>query len=106
MQEYIVILITTNSSVSAKEIGESLVRRKLVACVNIIPKTRSIFRWKEKIEKTDEVLLILKTKRKLFDKIVRQVKEMHPYEVPEIIGLPIICGNRKYLGWIEKEVEG
>jgi periplasmic divalent cation tolerance protein len=105
MQDYIVIYITTNSFDSAKKIGKILLDKKLVACVNIVPKIKSVFRWKGKIEKEDEVLLILKTKRVLFDKIVQKVKEMHPYEVPEIIGLPIVCGNQSYLDWIEKEVE-
>jgi periplasmic divalent cation tolerance protein len=105
MQKYIVIFVTTNSSASAETIGEKLVENNLVACVNIVPKVKSIFRWKGKLEKSNEILLVLKTKSALFDKIVKQVKEIHPYEVPEIIGLPIICGNRKYLDWIEREVE-
>lgn len=106
MQEYIVILVTTDSSDSAQRIGQSLVNKKLVACCNIVSNIKSIFRWKGKIDKSDEVLLILKTKKDVFQKVVQEVRNLHPYEVPEIIALPIVYGNKDYLGWIEKEVEG
>ena len=105
MQEFIVIFVTTNSPRSAKKISQSLVKKKLVACSNIVNKIESVFRWKGKIEKSNEVLLILKTKKNLFDRIVQEVKDLHSYETPEIIALPIACGSEDYLEWIEKEVE-
>ena len=97
---YIIVLITVPTKKSAKQISEYLLENKLVACVNIISKVDSFFWWQKKIDKAREMLLIAKTQKKLFTKLVKAVKLKHPYTVPEIIALPIIMGNKQYLRWI------
>ena len=101
--EFIVIFITASSFDEAEKIGKTLVEKRLAPCVNIIRDVRSIFHWKGKVSDEKEVLLIAKSKRKNFEKIAEEVKRLHSYEVPEIIGLPISMGSKNYLDWIEKE---
>ena len=96
----IVILITAKDIKEAKKISEALVQRKLIACANIIQGVKSFFWWEGKVDRADEVLLILKTQKRLFKKIVTAVKSLHSYSVPEVIALPIIDGHKDYLRWI------
>ena len=105
MKEFIVIFVTSSSLEEAEKIGNSLVEKRLVACVNIMPEIKSIFLWKGKIAKEKEVLLIAKSRRELFDSIQNEVKVLHSYEVPEIIALPIEAGSEDYLEWIKKETQ-
>ena len=102
--EFIVVFITANSDKQARVMAEKLVAEKAAACVNITG-VDSLFAWKSKTEKTKEVLLIVKSSRKLFKKIEKIVKELHNYEVPEIIALPIITGSKSYLNWIKDSVK-
>ena len=102
---YIVLLITTSGSEEAHKIAEALLNQRKVACVNIMPKVDSLFWWQGNLDSAEESLLIIKTKASQLDEIVRLVKELHSYEVPEIIALPIIGGNQDYLDWISKEVQ-
>ena len=99
---YIVIFITAKNIKEANKIAEKLAKEKLVACANIVKGVRSVFWWEKKIDKADEVLLILKSKKSCFKKIVKTVTLLHSYNVPEIIALPIVDGNRDYLKWIEE----
>lgn len=100
---YVVILITTGSYEEAYKIADALVSQRGAACVNIVPKVKSLFRWRDKVEGAEENLLLVKTKAELFPEVVRVVKGIHSYEVPEIIALPVIEGTPDYLGWISKE---
>ena len=100
----IVVLITASSQKEANLISEKLIKLKLCACVNIIKGISSIYHWKGKVEKSKEVLLIIKTKKKSLNKLIKKVKELHSYSVPEIIALPILDGNKEYLNWIESVV--
>ncbi len=102
MANEIVIFITTSSLEEAEKIGKKLVEEKLVACVNIIPRVKSIFTWQEKICEEGESLLIIKTKEVLFDDILKKVKTLHSYTVPEVIALPIIKGLEDYLKWVRE----
>ena len=99
---YIVVFITTKNLKEANTIAAKLVKDRLIACANIIKGVRSIFWWQKKVDKTDEVLLILKSKKSSFKRIIKTVTLLHSYEVPEIIALPIIDGNRDYLKWIKE----
>jgi periplasmic divalent cation tolerance protein len=98
--EFVLILVTTNSQEEGERIARSLVDSKLSACVNIIPGFRSIYRWKGKIWDEGELLLLIKTRMALFEQVESKVKEIHSYEVPEIIAIPIIRGSETYLDWL------
>ena len=102
---YLVVFITTSSYEEARKIADLLVSQRKAACVNIVPKVNSLFRWKGKIEDAEESLLVVKTRAKLFPDVVSTVKGIHSYEVPEIIALPIVDGNPDYLKWISEETE-
>ena len=104
MKKYIVVFITVDGNKEAKKISGYLVRNKLAACVNIVPKISSIYWWKGKIEKSKELLLVVKTKKAIFKKLIKEVKKLHSYTVPEIISLPITGGNKDYLNWIEGSI--
>jgi periplasmic divalent cation tolerance protein len=100
-----VVLLITTTEEEARSVAELLVTQKKAACVNIVPRVDSLFRWQDKLESDQESLLIVKSKASLVPEIVEIVKEVHSYEVPEIIALPIIGGNANYLEWIDSEVE-
>ncbi|MCG8606469.1 divalent-cation tolerance protein CutA [bacterium] len=101
--EGIVILVTTSSKAEAEKIGDALVAENLVACVNIMEGVQSIFRWQAKLCRESEILMILKTVKPRLDAVVHRIKELHSYEVPEIIGLPIVGGSQDYLDWVREE---
>lgn len=101
---YIVLLITTATAEEAQRISRVLLEQKKVACVNIVPRVNSLFWWQDKLDSVEESLLIVKTKASLLSEIVSLVKEIHSYDIPELIALPIIGGNQDYLEWIQKEV--
>ncbi|MBM3254852.1 MAG: divalent-cation tolerance protein CutA, partial [Candidatus Omnitrophica bacterium] len=95
----IAIFITASNMKEANKIANALVGARLVACVNILDKVKSVFFWEAKLERAQEVLLIAKSKKAKFSKIARLAKSLHSYQVPEIIALPIIDGYRPYLKW-------
>lgn len=97
---YIVVFITASSKEEARKIAQGLLEEKLAACVNIILGIESHFWWQGKIDSAKEALLVIKTKKGLFNKLAKKVKSLHSYSVPEIISLPIISGNKDYLKWI------
>jgi periplasmic divalent cation tolerance protein len=99
------ILTTTSNIDEAKNIAHRLVQNKLAACTNIIPKIVSIYNWKDEICEDEEFLLVIKTKKVLFDAVKTAILNLHSYELPEIIMLSIENGYEKYLGWIEKETK-
>jgi periplasmic divalent cation tolerance protein len=99
-----VVLCTCANHQDALQIGGALVQERLAACVNILPGMRSIYRWKGAVEEADEVLLLIKTTGARFAALRDRVKELHPYETPEIVGLPVAEGLSNYLGWIREEV--
>lgn len=98
----VVVFITVPNITQAKKIIDLLLTKKLAACVNIVNKVESFFWWQGKIDKAKELLLIVKTDKKLINKLIKAVRSKHPYSVPEIIALPIIAGNKDYLNWIDE----
>ncbi len=103
MSNCMVIFITTSSIEEAKKIGRTLVEERLVACSNIMSPIHSIYRWQGELCDDEEALMVLKTKRELFPQIEARVKELHSYDVPEIIAMPIIEGSEDYLSWLKNE---
>ncbi len=104
MNQYAVLLITTPTHGEAESLTQRLLNQKLAACINLLPVT-SQYRWKGKIEGAEETLMLVKTQRKLIKQIVKLIQKHHSYEVPEVIALPIIQGNKKYLEWIAENVK-
>jgi periplasmic divalent cation tolerance protein len=101
----IVVYITAPSEEDAVMIARALVEQKLAACVNIVRNIRSIYSWQGKIEDDMEVLMIAKTQKKHFDALSEKVKELHSYDVPEIIAMPILKGSDDYLEWIKDSTQ-
>jgi len=89
----------------AKTIASRLVKDKLIACANIVKGVQSIFRWQGRVDQAAETLLILKSKKSKFPRIVKTVKLLHSYAVPEIIALPIVEGSPSYLDWIDRSLK-
>ena len=102
--QYYSIYVTAGDEDEAKKIGKILVEEKLAACVNIHP-IRSIYRWEGNIEEEDEAAMFVKTKAGLADEVIKRVKELHSYEVPCIVSLPIAKGYPDYLKWIEESTK-
>ena len=103
MTEYIIVFVTAANEEEGALIGQTIVGERLAACVNIIHSIRSIYRWQGRIEDNREVLLIMKTKKILFENLKKRVKELHSYSVPEIVALPLVGGDEQYLKWLGEE---
>ena len=102
--EHIVILCTVGSEEEGVKIASSLVEEGLVACVNMVPKIRSIYVWKGEVCDDTEHLLVIKSKPSVFEKVEARIVELHSYDVPEVIALPIEQGHKPYLDWIDSLV--
>ncbi len=106
MSEISIVLVTAGSEEEAATIGLTLVEEHLAACANIVPRIRSIYRWKGEIYDEQEFLIIIKTRTLLFQALQKRVKELHSYEVPEIISFPVARGLPQYLEWVSMETRG
>ncbi|MFH0918522.1 MAG: divalent-cation tolerance protein CutA [Candidatus Omnitrophota bacterium] len=98
---YVVVLVSAKNKKEAHKIAASLIKAKLAACVNLVDKVDSIFFWAGKIEQAQESLLVIKSQQEKLPKIIKLVRSLHSYAVPEIIALPIIAGDKLYLRWID-----
>jgi periplasmic divalent cation tolerance protein len=98
---YQVVFVTVPSRETAMEIGKAILNEKLCACANIIPGVTSLYWWQDKIQEDSEMLMIIKTREDLFESLKNKIVELHPYEVPEVVAMPIINGNEPYLKWIK-----
>ncbi len=97
-----ILLTTAGSREEANLLANELVRRELAACVNILGPMTSVYRWKGKVESSDEYLLLIKTTEDAFEQVRKAVRELHSYELPEIVELGINRGDGKYLAWLEQ----
>ena len=104
--EVLLVISTFPDGETAERISRALVTEKLAACANIMPPVRSIYRWQGNIEDAAEVLVFFKTTADGYATLERRVKELHPYDVPEIIALPISRGLSEYLGWVQESCVG
>jgi periplasmic divalent cation tolerance protein len=96
------LIVITNAPdrTVAEKIAYALVERKLAACVNILGDCTSIYRWQGKIETAGEVPLLIKTRADIYAEVEAAIKSLHPYELPEILGVPVECGSSDYLAWV------
>ena len=97
-----VVLVTCPTRTAAKRIAEALIERRLAACVNLVPAVESVFRWQGKTQRCRETLLVVKTAVARFSSLKRAILALHPYQVPEIIALPVAAGHGPYLDWVAR----
>jgi len=101
----LVVLTTTETREDAERIGRALVEQRLAACVQLVGPIRSIYRWQDAIETAEEWQLWIKTQPAVYDLLEQTIQAQHPYEVPEIIALPVTAGSTAYLRWLEGELD-
>jgi periplasmic divalent cation tolerance protein len=104
MTDKIVVLTTCSSKKQAKQIAQHLIETQVAACVNILPAARSFYRWKGKVEEAEERMLLIKSRRDLFESLRAAIEKLHAYEVPEIIALPVVEGSTPYLAWLDQSL--
>jgi periplasmic divalent cation tolerance protein len=104
MLETVVVLCSCSDSEAARRIANAIVEKRLAACVSILPGVESVYRWQEKIESASEALLLIKTTSGGFPALREKILELHSYDTPEIIALPVVAGFEKYLRWMGEQV--
>jgi len=104
MSEFVLVFVTVSSDEEGDRLARALVEGRLAACVNRVKAVQSIYRWQGKIESSAEELLVIKSRRDLFERLKAKVQELHSYSVPEIIAVPILAGSESYLRWLEEEL--
>ena len=104
-KQHIIALNTCPDEQTAGTIANKLVEQGLAACVNIVPAIKSVYQWQGKIEQDNEILLIIKTRRDVFSRLEDLVRELHPYELPEIVAVPIDTGLKEYLNWMDESLD-
>ena len=101
----LIVLCTVPDRNTAEEIAHILIADKLAACVNIIPGVTSVYRWENRIEQAEELILVIKTGSRTFPALQEKIADLHPYELPEIIAVPIHDGLPAYLNWLTQSLE-
>ncbi|RCV64590.1 divalent cation tolerance protein [Methanophagales archaeon] len=104
-EEYIQVITAIEKRADAEEIANAMVEKRLAACVQIVGPIVSTYWWKGNIERKEEWLCILKSKKDLYDELEKAIKEIHPYETPEIFALSVVAGSNDYLNWLSREVK-
>ncbi len=100
----LVVLSTVGKPEDAEWIAREVVERGLAACVNILPAMTSIYRWRGEVERSEEILLLMKTSEERFEALREAIVSLHSYELPEVIALPVAAGHAAYLAWLEESV--
>ena len=103
---YIQVITTTASKEDARRIADRLIAARLAACVQIVGPISSIYRWQGNIERASERLCVIKTRLSLYAQVEALIRTLHPYDVPEILAVPVLAGNRDYLRWLNQELAG
>ncbi len=101
---YVLLYVTASDAEEAKKIGKEIVRRRLAACANVVEKIHSTYWWEGTLEEDSEALLILKSKKDKVADIIETVKDLHSYENPAVVALPVLEGSKDFLEWIDEEV--
>ena len=105
MTDAIQVSVTTETRENAEQISQALVESRLAACVQIVGPITSRYHWQGSIETAEEYLCLIKTRKELYDQLESAILDLHPYEVPEIIALPIVAASKNYLDWLMSETE-
>jgi periplasmic divalent cation tolerance protein len=105
MPEYIQVVTTTERQADAQQIARALVEERLAACVQVVGPITSTYRWQGQIETSQEWQCWAKSRRGLYDEIEQAIRRLHPYEVPEILALPVLAGSASYLAWVDNETK-
>lgn len=105
MTDAVILLTTSPDMATARDIANTLLKEKLVACVNLLPQITSMYVWQGQQEESTEVQMILKTRRSLFPILEQRIKALHPYDVPEILTIPVTDGSPDYLQWLHDQTE-
>jgi periplasmic divalent cation tolerance protein len=103
MTDAMLVLTTLPNADAAAEMAKSIVEERLAACANLFPALRSIYRWQAKLEDQNEVLVLFKTRQEHFDRLRSRILELHPYEVPEVLAIPVEQAYQPYLEWLARE---
>ncbi|HET8551284.1 MAG TPA: divalent-cation tolerance protein CutA [Gammaproteobacteria bacterium] len=101
--ELFTLFCTCPDAACAADMAKALVEERLAACVNLVPGLRSFYRWKGQVQEESEVLLIIKTAQERFEAVEERIAELHPYELPELLAVPITTGSAAYLAWLREE---
>ncbi|SRR5712692_3699337 len=104
MTDKLLVLTTTGSEIEARKIAAALVERRLAACVNIVPRIQSVYRWQAEVEQAEEYLLLIKTVKTREEQVRSTICELHSYDVPECIAISIESGSAEYFKWLEDSV--
>ena len=104
MTDKIVVLSTCSNPSEAEAIAQGLIEKRLAACVNVVAGVRSIYRWRGAVEEASECLLVIKSRRELFNQLRSEVERLHSYEVPELLALAVTDGSPPYLSWLDREL--
>ncbi|HEJ84166.1 MAG TPA: divalent-cation tolerance protein CutA [Desulfobacteraceae bacterium] len=104
--DHIKVFTTTDQKENAIGIARMLVENRLAACAQVIGPVTSTFWWKNRVDEEEEWLVVMKTRTGLYQEMEKAIKDIHTYEVPEIIASPIVAGNKDYLDWLDEEVGG
>lgn len=103
----VTVVLTTAPTVDvATSLAERLLDAGLIACANIVPGVRSLYRWKDEVQRDDEVLVLMKSTATIYTRLEAFLAEAHPYDVPEILSVPVSAGFAPYVSWIREEVSG
>jgi len=105
-RDYVMVLTTTGSEEEAEKISEELIEQNIGACVQVYGPIKSTYTWEGKMERSEEWMCFVKTSFDKFSEVEKKIKEVHSYENPEIIALPIIDGSQEYLKWIYENLSG
>lgn len=103
MTDALLVLTTVGDAVAAERLARTLLEERLVACANLLPPLRSIYRWQGKVSDEPEVMILFKTQRAGYERLQSRILELHPYEVPEVLAIPVERGHDAYLRWLLRE---
>lgn len=103
--DYLLVVTTCPDEATAEAVANHLVEHRLAACVNVIPGMRSFYEWKGEVCRDQEFVLLIKSRKDVYPRLEKAIVDRHPYELPEVIALPIEAGLTNYLGWIDEQLD-